>query len=146
MTSESLRRIAFGLGLAGGILILVGGLAIPAMGMMMNGGMLGGGMMNPQQGNATSYGMLCCAGFGGNPAWAWGMAALGVVTGGVVIAASAMVPSRPHTTTLGVALIAASAASFLAMGGFMVGALLGIAAGVLAIVAHPRATVTAATP
>lgn len=120
-------RYAFYGGLAGGVLILVaafiGALFLTAM---------------------ATFG-------GGLPSWAWGVddqvgrddgfpevpiliGVWGLVTGGTVILAALRVKERPmHAALPGVAMIAGGVLSFFALGGFLLGGLLAIIAGVLAV-------------
>jgi uncharacterized protein YacL len=60
--------------------------------------------------------------------------AWGIVTGGAVTLATLRVKERPmHAAMPGVVLVAGGVLSFLALGGFLLGGLLAIVAGVLAI-------------
>ena len=122
---------AFVLSLIAGLLILGGS------GMMMSfvgaqyapyySGMMGGpyGMMNGY------YGMMRGFGFGGG---FYGFAAIGVISGIIILIGSIMVYNRPSkASTWGALILAFSLASFFAMGGFFLGAVLGIVGGILAI-------------
>ena len=117
----------FVLSLLAGLLILAGG------GMMMGfsgvpyyGGMMGGynGMMNGY------YGMM--GGYGNG--WFHAFSAIGIVSG-ILVTVSAILlyaePSRIHTW--GALILVFSALSFLGMGASMLGALLGVVGGVLAL-------------
>jgi len=110
--------------LAGGILIMVGGLAGPFM-MGGFGGMMGYGMM----GNYASYASTnWFAGF------AWWMAIIGIVTGGIVLFAAYRFRQDPNDRTLvGTLAIIGGALSLLAMGGWILGAVLAILGGALAL-------------
>lgn len=121
-------RYAFYGGMAGGVLILLaaflGALLLTAM---------------------ATFG-------GGLPSWAWGVdddpggrddgfpevpiliGVWGLVTGGAVLLAALRVKERPqHAAMPGILMIAAGVLSFFALGGFMLGGLLAIVAGVLAV-------------
>lgn len=125
----------FVLSLVAGLLILSG------VGMMMTfsygtpyNGMMGGyyDMMNGY------YGMM--QGFGG---WGWfyGAVAMGLIAGIVILVGAIMIYARPNNaSTWGLLVVAFSILSFLGMGGFFIGAILGIVGGVLAMVWKPGAT------
>lgn len=109
--------------LVGGILIIIGGLAGP---LMMGGfGMMGYGMM----GNYASY--MTTNWFAG---MAWWMGIIGLVTGGIVLYAAYRVRNDPSDRTLvGPLAIVGGALSLLAMGGWILGAVLAILGGALAL-------------
>ena len=125
----------FVLSLIAGLLILSG------VGMMMTFsygapyyGMMGGyyGMMNGY------YGMM--QGFGGG-GWFYGAAAVGLIAGVVVLVGAIMIYARPNSSSpWGLLVLVFSILSFFGMGGFFIGAILGIAGGVLAMVWKPGAT------
>lgn len=104
----------FGLSLAAGILILLGGISTwllhsfyPQMGMMMGG-----------------------FGF----AYMQGSAIVGVVCGAVILFGAAMMYHKPAKSRIwGILVLAMSAISLLGMGGFWIGAILGIIGGALAL-------------
>lgn len=102
----------------GGVLIILGGLMGLLMAPMMSMMMGSSGMM--------SMGI--------------GMAVWGLVTGGATLfAAYRLHHDSRDARPWGIALLVAGVLSFPAMGGFMLGAVLTIAAGVLAIFASTRA-------
>lgn len=68
--------------------------------------------------------------------WVWplGVAACGLVTGATVLLSALRVKERPDAGALaGVAMVAGGLLSFFAMGGFLLGGLLAIVGGVLAV-------------
>ena len=125
--------VAFVLSLIGGLLILGGsgimfGLARPTI----YGGMMGGyyGIMNGY------YGMM--GGFGGG--WFYGLAAVGVLSGIVVILGAIMLYNETERApTWGALILVFSIVGLLGMGGFFLGAILGAVGGLLAITWKPGA-------
>ncbi len=123
---------AFVLSLIAGLLILGGA------GMMMAFsygapyyGMMGGyyGMMNDY------YGFM-----GGNGGWLYGIAAVGLVSGIVVLIGAVMLYTRPsNASTWGLLVLIFSIVSFFGMGGFFIGAILGVVGGALALAGRPAA-------
>ncbi len=122
------------LSLTAGVLILVGS------GMMMFwvsgsspywGGMIGG-MMNRWQGMMSGWqAMMRSTGIG---TWFWGISLLGFVSGIVVILGAFMLYSQPRqAATWGSLILIFSLLSFLGMGGFFIGAVLGLVGGLLAV-------------
>jgi len=124
---------AFLLSLIGGVLILIGGLIVLGLGIS---GAFGVGYMGPMMGSMMGYMM------GG-----FGMAAL--LGGAVIIAASVIgiacaiiviygafvVRDKPSArSTWGALILAFSLISLLSLGGFLVGAILGMLGGILAMV------------
>lgn len=83
------------------------------------------------------YGMMRGFGYGG---WFYGAAAIGLASGIVVLIGAAMIYSRPSkATTWGLLVLIFSIVSFVGMGGFFLGAVLGIVGGALALTWHPQA-------
>ena len=121
---------AFVLSLIAGLLILTG------VGMMLTfshgtpyNGMMGGyyGMMNGY------YGMMQGFGYGGW--WFYGAAGIGLIAGIAVLVSAIMIYARPRSaSTWGLLVLVFSILSFFGMGGFFIGAILGIVGGVLAMV------------
>ena len=118
----------FVLSLIAGILMLAG------VGMMLAfahgthySGMMGG-----------YYGMMQGFGYGGW--WFYGAALLGLIAGIVVLVGAIMIYARPsNAPTWGLLILVFSVLSFFGMGGFFVGAILGIVGGVLAMTLRPGA-------
>lgn len=125
----------FVLSLVAGLLILAGG------GMMMSFsygtpyyGMMGGydGMMN------GFYGVMEGFGYGG---WFYLAAASGLIAGVAVLVGAVMIYARPaKASTWGLLVLVFSLLSFFGMGGFFIGAILGIVGGILAMVWRPTTT------
>lgn len=98
-------------------------------GMLMWGGMMGG-MMGGYQG------MMGGMGLGGG--LFFGMGAFAIASGLAVLLGAAMIYSRPReTSTWGVVILVFSLVSLFGMGGFFIGAILGIVGGILALTWKP---------
>ena len=123
---------AFVLSLISGLLILAGsGLVMSFSGQLSSyyyGGMMGGhyGMINGY------YGMMRGFGFGGM--WFYGLAAIGIISGIIILVGAIMLYNQPtKTSTWGALILAFSIVSFFGMSGFFIGAILGVLGGILAI-------------
>jgi len=115
------------------VLILAGGVAMLGYSSGPYGGMMGGysGMMGGYGGTMTSsyYGMM--QGFGG---WFYGIAAIGIIAGVLVLFSAIMMCDRPRQmATWGALILALSVVSFFGAGGFFVGAVLGVVGGIMAL-------------
>jgi hypothetical protein len=124
-------QIAFILSLIGGILMLVGG-GVSSMWFMFGGlgmgGMMGGfdRMMGGFQGMMGSFGIP----FG----FMSGFFLIGLASGVIVTIGAVMLNARPsERNAWGMIILVFSIISLLGMGGFLVGAILGIIGGALAI-------------
>lgn len=120
------------------VLSLIAGLLILAStGMMMtfSYGTPYGGMMGGYYGVTNGYyGMM--QGFGGG--WFYGAAAIGLIAGIAVLVGAVMIYARPRSaSTWGLLVLVFSILSFFGMGGFFIGAILGIVGGVLAMTWRP---------
>ncbi len=129
MSPESSFSIAFVLSLMGGILILMSGF-VSSVWFMMGGsnfwGMMGGGMMDGWGRMMGGYGFPF--GFMG-----W-FSIVTLVAGILVIIGAIMLNARPvEHLTWGIIILIFSIVSFIGMGGFVLGGLLGIAGGALAL-------------
>ncbi|MEM4573414.1 MAG: DUF6114 domain-containing protein [Candidatus Caldarchaeum sp.] len=128
MTAADKPTAAFILSLVGGVLILSGAL----LGFVR--WVVWGGMMWSWNGWG---GMMCpgCGMMGWWTPWAWtAFSSLGLVSGILVTVGALMLQTRPQqANTWGSIILAFSAISLISMGGFVVGALLGIIGGILAI-------------
>ncbi len=129
MSLEERPTIAVVLSLIGGVLILLGstmGFAMPMYGWM-GYGMMGG--FNHMMGNAW------------NPFVSMGgLWLIGMVSGILVIVGAVMLNSRPaEHNAWGTIILIFSVTSFLGMGGLLVGAILGIIGGALALGFKPAA-------
>lgn len=139
MSSQQTPEIAFVLSLIGGVLMLVSGI-ITSMWFMFGGfgysGMMRGfggigGMMRGYQGMMGGFGFPF--GFIG------GLSLIGLVAGIIVLISAIMLNSRPQDhTAWGVIILIFSIISFIGMGGFFIGGILGIIGGVLAISFRPK--------
>lgn len=124
-------QVAFILSLIGGILMLLGGGVFSTWfmfgGLGMGGMMAGfGDMMGGFQGMMGSFGIP----FG----FMSGFFLIGLVSGVLVMIGALMLNTRPtEHTAWGIIILVFSAISILGMGGFLVGAILGIVGGALAI-------------
>lgn len=131
MNSQDKPLTAFVLSLTGGILMLVSGW-ISSMWFMF-GGLGMGGMMSEFEGMMEGYQSMMGK-FGVPFGLMIGLSLLGLVSGVIVTISALMlnVRSAEHTTW-GAVILVFSVISFLGMGGFFIGAILGIIGGVLAL-------------
>lgn len=131
MGAQDKPTTAFVLSLIGGILMLVGG-GVSSLWFMYGGlgmgGMMGGfgGMMGGYQGMMGSLG----APFG----FMGGLSLIGLVSGFLVIIGAIMLNVHPaEHTAWGTIILVFSIISFVGMGGFFIGAILGIMGGAFAV-------------
>lgn len=121
--SETAKPVAaFVVSLVAGVLILVGGL-FGVVGWMAWGWVWGGGwsMMGPMMGWWI-------------PMWLSTFSVLGLVSGIVIVASALMLQNRPsEAKTWGTLILVFSVVSLFGMGGFIIGAILGIIGGILAL-------------
>ncbi len=120
---------AFVLSLIAGLLVLGGSGMVMGLssGVPYYGGMMGYyGMMGGY------YSMM--RGFGVADTWFYGLAALGIVSGIVILVGAIMIYNQPEKApTWGAVTLAFSVVSLFGMGGFFFGAILGIVGGILAL-------------
>ena len=119
--------MAFALSLVGGILMIASGTMMYIMTAYI-GSNFGyfGGMMGGYMGMMGSFGVP----FGSM----WGFSIIGLIAGVIVIIGSITLNYRPSEhTAWGAVILTFSLISFLGMGGFYIGAILGIIGGTLAI-------------
>ena len=131
MSSENRPTLAVILSLIGGILMLWGG-AIFSMFGSTGFGMMGGyrGMMDGYWGMMGRFGTP----FG----FMMVFSLIGLVSGVLVIIGAVMLDTRPSEhTAWGIIVLVFSIISFLGMGGFFVGAILGIIGGAFALTFRP---------
>jgi len=136
VSSEDRPNVAVILSLIGGVLILLGGGMMSALFMYGGGyfGMMGGfgGMMGGYQGMMGSFGVP----FG----FMMGLSLVGFVSGVLVIIGAVMLNTCPKEhASWGTIILVFSTLSFLGMGGFLIGAVLGIIGGAFALSWHPPA-------
>lgn len=138
MSSQGSPVTAFALSLIGGILMLVGG-GLSSM-WFMSGAPSSGGMMGGFGGMMGGYGGMM-GGFGVPFGFMSGLSLLGLVSGVLVIIGALMLNTRPaEHTTWGTIILIFSIISLLGMGGFFIGAILGIVGGALALSWRPSAS------
>ncbi len=126
---------AFLLSLIGGVLMLLSGVVMGvwfSLGMPVFGGMMGG--MGSMMGGYT--GMMGSVGFGSG--FFSLVLVFGLVSGVVVLVGAFMLRSRPReAATWGVLILVFSLVSLVGMGGFFIGAVLGLVGGILALTWKP---------
>jgi hypothetical protein len=137
MAEQGTQAVAFALSLAAGILILVSGIVILMLGTAFMSGMMGeyhegmmGGYGSPMDGYRypTGYFPFVAAGIG-----IWG-----IVCGIIILVGSYMLYSRPAShAAWGVVILIFSLLSVFEGGGFVIGLILGVIGGILAIVLKP---------
>ncbi len=131
MASYTTSTSAFILSLVGGILILLGS-GVTWM-WVISGGFDFGDMMNGVGHMMGGYqDMMDSLGFPSG--FMTGLPLLGVISGIVVITSAIMLNAQPGAhMTWGTIILVFSVISFMSMGGFWIGALLGIAGGAIAL-------------
>ncbi len=125
--------VAFVISLIAGIVVLSAGAMMAFAGSPYYWGYYGpmmggyyGGMMGGY------YGMM--GGFGLAGAWFYVLTVIGVVAGIMILVGAIMVYNRPaRGSSWGALILVSSIVSFLGMGGFFLGAVLGVVGGVLAM-------------
>ncbi len=122
----------FVLSLIAGLLILAGSGTMMMTSFPLSGGPFYGGMMGYYGGMMGGYyGMM--QGFGG-AGWFYGLAAVGVVSGIVILIGAIMTYNQPaKASTSGALILAFSIVSLFGMGGFFLGAILGVVGGIFAL-------------
>ncbi|MCX8202889.1 MAG: hypothetical protein N3H32_01025 [Nitrososphaeria archaeon] len=120
MTSVQRPAAAFALSLAAGVLMVVGGVIGLALWAWWNWAPMWGWMM-PMWGMMGSLWLV--------------FSSTGLASGAVVLSAALLLYSRPEQAQVwGTVILVSSVVSLLSMGGFVIGAVLGIAGGLLALV------------
>ncbi len=144
LATNSGPATAFALSLAGGVIVLIvgivglawfgmGGPAWSGFGDWMRG-MMGGshGFMFDSSGFYSLYAVF---------------SVLSIISGAVMIVGSAMLRARPQDhMTWGIAILIFSIVSLAGMGGYFIGAILGIIGGAFAIAYRPRTTAPQTPP
>ncbi|MCE5339427.1 MAG: hypothetical protein LLF90_12195 [Methanomicrobiaceae archaeon] len=145
MAEQGTPAVAFALSLVAGILILVSGIVILMLGTAFMSGMMGGyypGMMGEyHEGMMGGYGSPM-DGYryptGYFPFVAAGIGIWGIVCGIISLIGSYMLYSRPAShAAWGVVILIFSLLSVFEGGGFVIGLILGVIGGILAIVLKP---------
>lgn len=130
MSANEFPKAAYTLGIVSGALILLNGLllslasalAVARAGLFYRFGPYGGYMMyRPYMWPGIVF---------------FGMAVFGLICGILVLISAIMVRRNPENYAWGTLMIIFSVLSFFSMGGFIVGAILGIIAGALAVTWH----------
>jgi len=132
MQSSEKPNVAFILSLVGGLLIFVGS-AVSIVWFSVGSAPFGGywGMMSGWHGMTGSYGFAYD--------YLLVLSVLGLVCGVMVVVGGFMLSLRPlEHVTWGVLILVFSAVSFASMGGWFVGAILGVAGGALAVAWRSR--------
>ena len=126
MSSQFVHSAAFILSLIGGIVIAIGS-AIEAL-------FLGFGSYNGTY-NGMGPGMMRGYGFYGyGSGWMTWFSLIAIVFGIIVVIGAIMLNARPaENITWGIIILVFSVASFIGMGGYFIGAILGIAGGAVAL-------------
>jgi len=127
--SSAMPVAPFVLSLLAAVLILGGSgmMTTFSSGVPYYGGMMGGyyGMMGGY------YGMMKGFGFGG---WFYALAAIGLISGAIILVGAIMVYTQPSkVSTWGTLILIFSILSFFGMGGFFLGGILGVVGGILAM-------------
>ena len=137
MSLQNMSGIAFILSLTSGILMLVSGTLSTLW--FMFGGFDANGMMDGFGGMMGGYRNMM-DGFGVASGFMGGLSLMGLLSGIVVIVGALMLNARPaEHLTWGTLILVFSIISFAGMGGFFIGALLGIAGGAIALSWRPPA-------
>jgi len=131
MTAQERPEIAFVLSLIGGVLMLVGG-ALSTF-WFMSGDFNANGMMGGFGGMMGGY-RSRMGGFGVPFGFMAGLSIIGLVSGILVTIGAVMLHANPaEHLTWGAIILAFSTISLIGMGGFFIGALLGIVGGAVAV-------------
>ena len=137
MSYQNMSGVAFILSLIAGILMLVSG-ALSAL-WFMSAGFYTNGMMGDFGGMMHGYWNMM-DGFGVASGFMSGLSFMGLLSGVIVIVGALMLNARPREhLTWGTLILVFSIISFAGMGGFWIGALLGIAGGAIALSWRPKA-------
>jgi len=125
MSAYSLRTTAFTLSLIGGIVITVGSLVSALLSAF-------GSPYGTYYGMGS--GMMGRFGFGFDSGWFVGFSLVSLVFGILVVIGAILMNTRPaEHVTWGIIVLTFSIASFIGMGGYFIGAILGIAGGAIAL-------------
>ena len=123
MSSQGMTTTAFVLSLIGGIIIVLN--SILTIFWSTNGGPWYGGMMGSWMGGF---------GYGYNYGLTFAFSVAALISGIIVMVAAVMLNARPaEHMAWGAIVLIFSVVSFLGMGGFFIGAILGIAGGAIAL-------------
>lgn len=125
MSTNSMHTAAFVLSLIGGIVIIAG--SVIEVFLSAYGSPYG-----------TYYGMgpgmMRGFGFGYGSGWMWGLGLVALVCGVLVLIGAIMLNAhRQEHVSWGIVVLVFSIASFIGMGGYFIGAILGVAGGAIAL-------------
>jgi len=124
MSVDSLHTVAFVLSLIGGIVIIAG--SVIALFLLAYGSPYG-----------TYYGMgmgMMGYWFGYGSGWMWGLTLVSLACGVPVLIGAIMLNVRPQEhVAWGIIVLVFSIVSFAGMGGYFIGAILGVAGGAIAL-------------
>ena len=124
---------SFILSLIGGLIILIDGILVSIY--YLSGGVFYGGFWDGMMGGW--HGMM--GGFGLSHGYMAGFSLVGLVCGIIVVIGAVMLNIQPADhTSWGIVILVFSTVSFVGMGGFFIGAILGIIGGAFAISWRPR--------
>ncbi len=132
MAEERETNAAFLLSLIGGVLILIGSFVVLGLGIL---GAFGMGFMGSMMGHM--FGMMDGFGTAGvlSGVLIAAVSVIGIASGIIVIYGAFSIKNKPEgRTTWGALILTFSLVSLLSLGGFLVGALLGILGGIFALV------------
>ena len=134
MSSQSMHTTAFILSLIGGLAIVIGS-AIETLLLAL--GSYAGTYYGMGPGMMSGYGF-----YGYGSGWMTGFSLIALVFGIIVVVGAIMLNARPtQHVTWGIIVLVFSVASFIGMGGYFIGAVLGLAGGAIAL--SYRASTTA---
>ena len=130
-TTSGFPSVAWILSLVGGILIILSGTLLMAVGAFILPHLNYGNLTVPPQMTAASIPALV-SGIVGT------MGAFGLVSGAIVLISAIMLMRNPESRkTMGVLILVFSVLSFIGLGGFIIGAILGIVGGIMTLRYRP---------
>ncbi len=126
MSSTSMRTTAFILSLVGGLIIVIGGVVQT---LLLFLGSYGGIYYGMGPGMMSSYGF-----YGYGAGWMTALSLIALAFGVIVVIGAIMLNARPtEHLTWAVIILIFSIASLVGMGGYFIGAVLGLAGGAIAL-------------
>jgi len=132
MSSKSMHTTAFILSLIGGLIIVIGSLIET---LLLIFGSYAGTFYGMGPGMMSGYGF-----YGYGSGWMTALSIIALAFGIIVLIGAIMLNARPsQNITWEIIVLVFSVASFIGMGGYMIGAILGIAGGAVALSYRPLA-------
>jgi hypothetical protein len=126
LSSQSLHSTAFILSLIGGLIIIIGS-AVETL--LLSFGSYNGTYYGMGPGMMRGYGF-----YGNGSGWMTGFSLIALVFGIIVLIGAIMLNAQPaQRITWSIIILVFSFASFIGMGGYFIGAALGIAGGAIAL-------------